>query len=1415
MKKTVWLLSLLFVALAFSTTAQVSFPQGTQQQYFKSQNGNPLDAIRQRHAQSANRMANTEIFIDYAASNGDDQQLASFMNTRFVPIDTFGDRYVVVAFDSLHDDISGTGYKYSDFDSIRIDTVYFAVGHENNDGISDSATVKLVQLNASGYPTNITLWSQTFTSGAMSFTGQNNWLQFVELFVAPNLTLPSSTKFGFRIEYAGAKTDTFGYLYSFVDLGACPNLGAPYSADRTAFYPNSFRLNVFNNLLLPTAAGADIFWDCDGVGGTDTDNPVQNINYIAKLTGIEAAGPQVPKIRLLRVNPVTDEVTIKNFGTGAQDISAYRLCSNFSYTANLTTQTLLAGALNLGAGDTVKLRITTINPNAAGSDLGLYLGTGAFADPASMVDFTQWKTSGNGRESVAVAKGIWGAGQFVTNNEPYRYTGNGFQDGVAYWQGTQAPQPGGCDTLSNLFVVDTPSIYGISGGTGYVSGHNSFGDIAKAEEFSNLSAANVTGAFLLFAVAEYANANSTIIARVWDSDGAGGEPGTVLASETLNIIDIAADVAIPDFTYVTFNPPAAVTGNYFIGITFAYANGDTVALITNQGNSGSPNTAWEQWDDNSWNTYASAWGEDFSHFILSEICTQGSCPTITVTGNSTNRICTSVNGTASASATGGTAPYTYAWSNTQTGAALTGLTAGTYTVTATDANSCTGTTTVTVGTTNTVLTVGVTDTDNTSCGAPNGSATASASAGTVPYSYTWSTSGTTATISNLAAGSYTVTAFDANGCSGTGSASVASAPPTIMVSTSSMTPNTQCVNPNGAATVSAMGGTGPYTYQWNAAAGNQIGATASNLAGGTYTVTATDGAGCTGTGNVTVGTTTPTITVSTTSTTPSTSCAAPDGAATVSATGGTGPHTYQWNAAAGNQTGATASNLGGGTYAVTATDAVGCTGTGNVTVTSTTPVITVSVSNSTGNSSCSNPDGSATVSATGGAGPYTFAWSFGQNGATQIGLTEGSYTVTATDDNSCTGTTTVTIADNKPVLNVSIAANPVTSCVVDNGSATATTTGASGTATYTWSTSPAQSSATAIDLAAGNYTVTALDQTSGCTATASTTIGTNTPAVTVTIASTNNVTNCDSPNGSATATASGGAGGFTYEWSTNPIQTTSTATDLAAGSYTVTATSTNGCTASASASVSNNTATITVDITTTVVTSCTTPNGSAIAVATGGTAPYSYSWSSGQTSSTLNNLSAGAYSVTVEDANGCEGSDNTTVGTNTVQPSVTTTVTNETAVGANDGSATATGSSGTAPYTYSWSTNPVQTGATATNLDAGTYTVTLTDANGCAATATAVVGTGVGIELPASISLLSIFPNPTTDVVNVQMELKEMQPVKIEWFNVLGESVIVREFTKVQAVTERFSLGMLPEGMYMVRITAGKESVTSRITVVR
>ena len=128
------------------------------------------------------------------------------------------------------------------------------------------------------------------------------------------------------------------------------------------------------------------------------------------------------------------------------------------------------------------------------------------------------------------------------------------------------------------------------------------------------------------------------------------------------------------------------------------------------------------------------------------------------------------NGSATATASGGTAPYTFAWSNSATGVSVANLTAGNYSVTVTDATNATGIKSFTITQPN-AFTVGLATT-NASCLQTNGSITATANGGTPPYTYAWSNSNTTttATINNLAAGNFSLTVTDSKGCTATGSA---------------------------------------------------------------------------------------------------------------------------------------------------------------------------------------------------------------------------------------------------------------------------------------------------------------------------------------------------------------------------------------------------------------------------------------------------------------------------------------------------------------------------------------------------------------------------------------------------------------------------------------------------------------------
>lgn len=201
-----------------------------------------------------------------------------------------------------------------------------------------------------------------------------------------------------------------------------------------------------------------------------------------------------------------------------------------------------------------------------------------------------------------------------------------------------------------------------------------------------------------------------------------------------------------------------------------------------------------------------------------------------------------------------------------------------------------------------------------------------------------------------------------------------------------------------------------------------------------------------------------------------------------------------------------------------------------------------------------------------------------------------------------------------------------------------------------------------------------------------------------------------SKTGTATAAATGGTPPYIYSWNSTPVQTTVTATGLGAGSYTVTVKDSKGSTSTAVAVISEPTA-ITITTSPVGASSCTASDGSVSATISGGTSPYTYSWNNGKTTSSINGLTTGTYTLTVTDANNCKQSATAFVSCPSATLMVNVNHVDVTCFGGNDGSATAIASGGTPPYTYSWNTIPVQTTQTATNLPAGTYTVTVKDAN--------------------------------------------------------------------------------------------------------
>lgn len=704
-------------------------------------------------------------------------------------------------------------------------------------------------------------------------------------------------------------------------------------------------------------------------------------------------------------------------------------------------------------------------------------------------------------------------------------------------------------------------------------------------------------------------------------------------------------------------------------------------------------------------------------------CTTNPCTGVTITLNSTGVTQPScyggTNGSATVTASGGTPIYTYTWSpGSLSGGTQNALGAGTYTVTASDFNGCSGSTTVTI--TQPAELVASASSTPASCGNSNGTATASGTGGTGSYSYSWSPSGgNAATATNLAPGTYTVTITDQNGCTDQASTTVTNTSgPTLSLQSSN---DASCNGlSNGSATVAASGGTPGYTYVWMP--GSLNGATQNTLAAGSYTVTVTDGAGCTANLNVVIGQ--PTALTLSNSNLVDANCGASDGEATVTASGGTPTYSYSWSPAG---SGTNPTNLAPGAYTVTVTDLNGCTANTSFTIgTLNGPTLSL---NSSSDVSCNGAnDGSASVSASGGSPGYTYTWMPGSlNGSSQSNLAGGTYTITVTDLGGCTDALIVIISE-PAALTVNASNIQDANCGASNGAATITAAGGTGPYTYAWS--PAGSGTNPTNLAPGAYTVTVTDQ-NNCSATTNFTIGTLS-GPTISLDNSSDVTCFGGTDGSASMSASGGSPGYTFAWIPGGLSG-ATQSSLAAGTYTVTVTDLSGCTDVINVTIGEPSELL-VNTVSISDANCGASDGSATVSASGGTGTYTYSWSpSGGNGATATGLAAGNYTVTVSDQNGCSATENITIGniggpTATLQSS-----TNVSCAGASDGTATVNVSGGTAPYSYAWSPTGGNA-ASATNLGPGNYTVTIVDGAGCISTVDVTITEPAAITLQANIT---------------------------------------------------------------------------------
>ena len=619
------------------------------------------------------------------------------------------------------------------------------------------------------------------------------------------------------------------------------------------------------------------------------------------------------------------------------------------------------------------------------------------------------------------------------------------------------------------------------------------------------------------------------------------------------------------------------------------------------------------------------------------------CPIVTLNTKTDPSCFGRANGAIDVNLQNGVGPFTYVWhrdgvpfGNTQD---LNNIPAGSYTLTVTDANSCTAGFQVTL-TQPTAIEVLVSNSNVTCFGLSNGTANAGAAGGQPNYTFLWSNNQTTSTITGLAPGTYTVTVTDQGGCTASSSVTVTQ-PNQIALDRSVVQPT--CTGNTGSILLTVNGGAPTYTFAWTRD-GNPF-SSQQNLTGlgaGEYQVTVTDFNSCTATLSVTLSV--PNAPVATHIATNVRCNGGNNGSIDLPVTGGTPTYTFAWtrdgNPFSSQQN---LSNLTAGTYVVTVTDQAGCTV--NRTVIITEPVA-LQVNGATTQITCNGANnGSIILTVAGGTTPYTFAWTRDGNPFSSqqniTGLSSGIYVVTVTDGNNCTTLQTFVINPQPAVLTVTVDNVTNAICGQGVGSVSITVNGGTGTKTFSWTRDGNifSSQEDLTNLQPGTYAVTVTDA-NGCTATANAVVeGTTGPEIIGVNAVQPTCNNAN--NGSITVSVTGGQAPLTFSWTRDgqPFSSQQNLTGLGAGVYVLTVTDANGCSISTPPQTIANPAPINVTGAPSNPTCFGGSNGTITLTVSGGTTPYTFSWTKNGTpfgmQQNLTDLTVGTYVVTVRDVNNC------------------------------------------------------------------------------------------------------------------------------------------------------------------------------------
>ncbi len=677
----------------------------------------------------------------------------------------------------------------------------------------------------------------------------------------------------------------------------------------------------------------------------------------------------------------------------------------------------------------------------------------------------------------------------------------------------------------------------------------------------------------------------------------------------------------------------------------------------------------------------------------------------------TNEVCGNGMGVLNLSASSPAVPLTYQWSNGSTSEDLYVLSSGTYYITIIDTSGCTLSSQATVANDPGAIIILNMVVTNEFCADSSGAIDLFLTGITAPAVFTWSNGATTEDISSLWAGNYSVTVQDATGCSVSGSATVGNNSGNLQL-TGNIVSHAACGKNDGSIDLSVTGNA-PVQYLWsNGATGQDL----VNLSPGNYSCKITDGLFCSiVAGPFVIQNSSGTLQITNSNVTDEL-CGNSAGSIDITVAGGSGFYYYSWSNAAITED---IMGLADGNYNVNVSDGQGCIVSSSFAVADDPGSLSIT-SIAVADEICGGGNGGIDISVTGGTG-FTYLWNNGAATQDIAGLATGNYNCTVTSGGCKTNTGIVAVSSNPGSLSLVQIFSVDENCGNGLGEVTLSVSGGISPVSYLWNTGDTTIQLT--NLNSGVYTVTVSDS-AGCEFSASSVVKNSSGSLTISGDTISDET-CANGSGSILIGTGGGTSPVSFLW--NNGSATKNVTGIPAGNYTLLIGDSAGCQLTWTGTVKNQGGNLKVTAIQVFDALCGGGGGSLDITVAGGTLPYGFAWSNGDTAEDPGGLSPGNYQVSIADGLGCTSSASAVVGLSSGSLFVTPSVTDETC-GQGNGSISLAVNGLNLPFSFAWSNG--DTTQSIGGLIAGTYSVIVTDASGCSDTTISVVGNlGNGIAI--------------------------------------------------------------------------------------